>query len=126
MGDATITRSVFSTAVGVQRIPGIDFGELGRRYLEHVAWRAPDTRYFSDKNPGKFMMAGLILRALPQARIVHLRRNAMDSCFSNLKELFAANSHPYSYDFGELAGHYRNYSRLMAHWHASRPGGSST
>lgn len=112
----------FLDTVGVQRIPGIDFGELGRRYLEHVAWRAPDTRYFSDKNPGNFMMAGLILRALPHARIVHLRRNAMDACFSNLKELFAANSHPYSYDFGDLAGHYRNYSRLMAHWHAIAPG----
>jgi hypothetical protein len=67
-------------------------------------------------------MAGLILRALPHAKIVHLRRNPMDSCFSNLKELFAANSHPYSYDFGELAGHYRNYSRLMAHWHSIAPG----
>jgi len=112
----------FLDAVGVQRIPGIDFGELGRRYLEHVAWRAPHTPYFSDKNPGNFIMAGLILKALPQAKIVHLRRNPMDSCFSNLKELFAANSHPYSYDFGDLAGHYRNYSRLMAHWHAIAPG----
>jgi hypothetical protein len=46
----------------------------------------------------------------------------MDSCFSNLKELFAANSHPYSYEFGDLAAHYRSYSGLMAHWHAIAPG----
>jgi hypothetical protein len=68
------------------------------------------------------MMAGLILRALPQARIIHLRRNAMDSCFSNLKELFGSNAHPYSYDFADLASHYRNYTRLMAHWHEIAPG----
>jgi hypothetical protein len=49
------------------------------------------------QEPGNFQLAGLIARALPQARIVHLRRNPMDSCFSNLKELFAANAHPYSY-----------------------------
>ncbi|MBC7656554.1 MAG: sulfotransferase, partial [Frankiaceae bacterium] len=106
----------------VDRIASVDYPELGARYLEHVAWRAPATRHFSDKNPGNFMLAGLILKALPHARIVHLRRNPMDSCFSNMKELFAANSHPYSYSFEDLAAHYRNYSRLMAHWHDIAPG----
>ena len=105
----------------VDRINDIDYAELGSRYLGHVAWRAPATNHFSDKNPGNFMLAGLILKALPQARIVHLRRNPMDSCFSNMKELFAANSHPYSYSFEDLAAHYRNYSRLMSHWHEVAP-----
>lgn len=112
----------FIDDTGVNRLADVDFAELGRRYLQHVAWRVPETRHFSDKNPGNFILAGLILRALPQAKIVHLRRGAMDSCFSNLKELFAANAHPYSYDFRDLATHYRNYSRLMAHWHAIAPG----
>lgn len=112
----------FIDDIGIARIGDVDFAELGRRYLQHVAWRVPTTRYFSDKNPGNFVLAGLILRALPQAKIVHLRRGAMDSCFSNLKELFAANAHPYSYDFHDLAAHYRNYSRLMAHWHRIAPG----
>jgi tetratricopeptide (TPR) repeat protein len=106
----------------IERLPNVDFAELGRRYLSHVAWRAPGARHFSDKNPGNFMLAGLILKALPQARIVHLRREPMDACFSNLKELFAANAHPYSYDLDDLAAHHRNYSRLMAHWHALAPG----
>lgn len=106
----------------VDRIREIDYAELGSRYLGHVAWRAPATNFFSDKNPGNFMLAGLILKAVPQARIVHLRRNPMDSCFSNMKELFAANSHPYSYSFEDLAAHYQNYSRLMSHWHQVAPG----
>lgn len=112
----------FLDARGIQCIPTVDFGELGRRYLQQIAWRAPNTRYFSDKNPGNFIMAGLILRALPHARIVHLRRGPMDTCFSNLKELFGANSYPYSYDFADLAVHYRNYSKLMTHWHNIAPG----
>jgi hypothetical protein len=106
----------------IARLPGVDFDELGRRYLSHVAWRAPGARHFSDKNPGNFRLAGLILKALPQARIVHLRREPMDACFSNLKELFAANAHPYSYAFEDLASHHGHYSRLMAHWHALAPG----
>jgi tetratricopeptide (TPR) repeat protein len=106
----------------VARLPGVDHGVLGSRYLDHVRWRVPATRRFSDKSPGNFQLVGTILRALPRARIVHLRRHPMDSCFSNLKELFAANAHPYSYDLGDLAAHYGNYSRLMAHWHAIAPG----
>lgn len=106
----------------IARLPGVDFAELGRRYLSHVAWRAPGAQHFSDKNPGNFMLTGLILKALPQARIVHLRREPMDACFSNLKELFAANAHPYSYDLADLAAHHGHYARLMAHWHAIAPG----
>ena len=104
------------------RVGELDHAELGRRYLDHVAWRAPGARLFTDKNPGNFMMAGSILRALPHAKVIHLRRNPMDSGFSNLKELFAANAHAYSYDFADIAAHYRNYSRLMDHWHTIAPG----
>jgi hypothetical protein len=53
---------------------------------------------------------------------VHLRRHPMDSCFSNLKELFAHKYYAYSYALDELATHYRNYTRLMRHWHAIAPG----
>jgi tetratricopeptide (TPR) repeat protein len=112
----------FFDRTAAQQIDQVDYALIGQRYLEHAAWRAPGSAYFTDKNPGNFMMAGLILRALPQARIIHLKRNAMDSCFSNLKELFGSNAHPYSYDFSDLATHYRNYSRLMAHWHQIAPG----
>lgn len=101
----------------------VDYAELGRRYLDHVSWRLPPgISHFTDKNPSNFMMAGLVLRALPRARIIHLRRNPMDSCFSNLKELFGGNAHPYSYGFSDLATHYKNYARLMDHWHAIAPG----
>jgi Tfp pilus assembly protein PilF len=112
----------FIDGVGIERLAGIDFVGLGRRYVEHVRWRVPDTGYFSDKNPGNWMLAGLILRALPQAKVVHLRRNPMDTCFSNLKELFAPRFYPYSYRLEDLAAHYRNYARVMAHWHAIAPG----
>ncbi len=113
----------FFDSRAVELLGNVDYPELGRRYLQHVAWRLPlGASHFTDKNPGNFMMTGLILRALPQARIIHLRRNPMDACFSNLKELFGSNAHPYSYDFQDLATHYHNYSRLMAHWHELAPG----
>lgn len=94
---------------------------LGGRYLERTRWRAGDRPFYTDKLPPNFLNIGWIAGSLPQARIVHLVRNPMDACFSNLKELFAA-PYAYSYDQLEMAGHYGRYRRLMAHWHERFPG----
>jgi hypothetical protein len=98
-----------------------DMAELGRRYLAHARWRAGGKRWFTDKLPLNFLNLGFIAAALPGARILHLVRDPMDACFSNLKELFA-DAYPYSYRLDELAAHYARYRRLMAHWHAVLPG----
>jgi tetratricopeptide (TPR) repeat protein len=90
--------------------------QLGDRYLEHVAWRAREGRFFTDKNPVNFFLVGPILEAFPDAKLLHISRSPMDSCFSNLKELFGGFSHPYSYSLEDTGIHYLNYRRLMAHW----------
>lgn len=84
---------------------------LGRRYLEHTQWRARGRRFYTDKWPENHLAVGHILRALPQARIVVVRRGAADACFSNLKEWFAA-SYFYSYDMREVAHQYARFDRL--------------
>jgi tetratricopeptide (TPR) repeat protein len=95
---------------------------LGSRYLVKTAWVADGSKFYVDKHPMNFQWCGAILKAIPHAKIIHLRRHPMDSCFSNLKELFAHKYYPYSYALDELATHYRNYARLMRHWHAIAPG----
>ncbi len=100
----------------------LDFDLLGTRYRHATSWRALDKAFFTDKAPGNFMSVGLILKALPDARIIHLRRGAMDACFSNLKVLFAPSAYAYSYDQADLAAHRYNYDRLMRHWDTVFPG----
>ena len=100
----------------------MDPNVVGNRYLIKTAWLADDKAYYVDKHPMNFQWCGPILKAIPHARIIHLRRHPLDSCFSNLKELFAHQYYPYSYALDELATHYRNYARLMRHWHAIAPG----
>lgn len=99
----------------------IDFELLGQRYLQHAQWRARGKPRFTDKLPLNFLHVGFIAEALPQARILHMVRDPMDSCLSNLKELFA-DAYPYSYRLDELAEHYGRYRKLMVHWHAMFPG----
>lgn len=105
----------------VDRAGAVDFADVGKRYLDGIAWRLGGRRRFSDKLPSNFLNIGFICRALPQARILHLVRDPMETCFSNLRELFS-DANAYSYDMGDLADYYQQYRRLMAHWHAAFPG----
>jgi hypothetical protein len=56
----------------------------------------------------------LIHLALPNARIIHISRDTLDTCLSCFSKLFSAPI-PFVYDLGELGRYYRHYERLMAH-----------
>jgi hypothetical protein len=99
----------------------IDHAELGRRYLAHTRWHAGGKPLYTDKLPANALLVGLIARALPEAKVIHVSRAPMDACFSNLKELFGE-AYPHSYDQGEMARHYLRHRALMAHWNVAFPG----
>ena len=122
MRDATDhhCRGVIDTTI-VERAASADLTDAGRRYLQGIAWRLDGEPFFTDKLPSNFLNLGFICRALPQARILHMVRDPVETCFSNLRELFS-DANPWSYDQLELAAYYRQYRRLMAHWHATWPG----
>jgi hypothetical protein len=107
---------VYPDAMALERISDIDFEQLGQRYLQHTQWRAGCKPFYVDKLPANWVLAGLIARALPNARILHLVRDPMDVCFSNYRA-FLGYAYPYSYDLTSLAQHYLDYRRVMAHWH---------
>lgn len=105
----------------LERLPSLDFAELGRRYLTQTQWRGLGKRYFIDKLPANWMVAGLIAKALPQAKILHMVRDAMDACFSNFRAFFS-DGYPWSYAIDDLAAHHLQYGKAMAHWHTVLPG----
>lgn len=120
-----------AAARGCQRtLPGIalaeaslrvDFAALGAAYMDGARQAAHGSPCFVDKMPVNYMYCGAIRNALPRARIVHVVRDPMDTCYAIHKTLFHQ-AYPFSCDLGELAGHYLAYRRLMAHWHDAMPG----
>jgi tetratricopeptide (TPR) repeat protein len=68
-----------------------------------------------DKTPSNFLYLGLIATALPDAVLIHVRRNCRDVCYAMYKTLFRM-AYPFSYDLTDLARYYAAYARLMAHW----------
>ncbi len=105
----------------VSRIPDLDLADVGRRYLAQTQWRAKGRRFYIDKQPPNWALAGLIHAALPGARILHMVRDPMDVCFSNWRAFFGK-TYAYSYELGDLASYYLAYRRTMAHWHKVMPG----
>lgn len=100
---------------------GLDYRAIGEGYLRGIAWRAEGAPCVTDKLPSNYYNVGFIARALPRARFVCLRRDPVDIGLSSLRTLFS-HACPYSYDQADFVQHYRNYERLMAHWHRLLPG----
>jgi tetratricopeptide (TPR) repeat protein len=89
--------------------------ELGQMYTARVRALAPEAQRIVDKMPLNFMFVGLIHLALPNAKIVHIKRDPLDNCVSCYSLLFTG-SQPFAYDLAELGHYYRGYEGVMAHW----------
>ena len=72
----------------VERSAEVDFAAIGRGYVEGLAWRMEGKARSVDKLPSNFLNAGFICDALAGASPLHLERDPMETCFSNLRELF--------------------------------------
>ena len=103
---------------------GLDWARVGAAYVESTRPGTGHRRHFVDKLPHNFLYAGFIARALPNAKIVCLRRDPMDVCLSNFRQLFALTSpyYDYSFDLMDTGRYYVMFERLMAHWHTAMPG----
>jgi tetratricopeptide (TPR) repeat protein len=96
---------------------------FGGYYTVRLAGLAPKAGRIVDKLPANFRHLGLLHLALPQAQIIHVRRDPADTCFSCYSKLFASGLN-YTYDLGELGRYFRAYETLMAHWRAVLPPGA--
>ena len=96
------------------------FRQLGGEYLSRVTPLAQGRAHLIDKMPANFLYAGLIPLILPGARIIHARRDPVDTCLSCYTKLFGGEQ-SFTYNQTELGEFYRRYERLMAHWRAVLP-----
>jgi tetratricopeptide (TPR) repeat protein len=95
---------------------------LGEEYLERTRiHRKRGTPFFIDKMPNNFVHLGLILVALPNAKIIDARRQPLACCFSGFKQHFALGQQ-FSYSLEDIGRYYRDYVDLMAHFDRVAPG----
>ena len=94
---------------------------IRKQYLSKLEVLEINERKLTDKMPMNFRYIGFILAAFPEAKIVHLKRDARATCWSIFKSYFDSKGIGYSYDQLDLAKYYGLYSDLMSFWHELYP-----
>lgn len=93
----------------------LDPNALGRAYIEGIEPRSHGHVRIVDKMPLNFLYIGLIRKALPHAKIILVRRGALDNCWAMFSTLFRQ-AYPFTYNFDELSDYYAGFDALMSHW----------
>ncbi|NVZ20770.1 tetratricopeptide repeat-containing sulfotransferase family protein [Pseudomonas costantinii] len=97
-----------------------DLARIGHDYLQRIKPLADGRDRLVDKMPSNFIYAGLIPLILPGARIIHCRRDPVDTCLSCYSKQFGGEQ-LFTYDQTELGQFYRDYEVLMSHWRQLLP-----
>jgi tetratricopeptide (TPR) repeat protein len=95
-------------------------GAVRADYLHLLRTVGPEARRVTDKMPFNFLWIGVAHLLLPRARVIHCRRNPIDTCLSIYQTQFAQHW-GFASDRADLAAYYRQYLRLMEHWRAVLP-----
>ena len=108
------------TLLGAQQA---DMDALGRAYIAHVGKTLGMEGRFIDKMPLNAFYAPLILKALPNARVICLRRHPLDTVLSNYRQLFATSFSYYNYalNLETAARYYVGFDRMMARFRDALP-----
>jgi LPS sulfotransferase NodH len=88
------------------------------QYLQLLSSLSADASRVIDKMPANFMNLGLIHAAFPNARIIHMQRNPLDTGLSIYFQIFS-NTHTYANDLEDIAHYFTQYYRLMQHWRST-------
>ena len=98
---------------------------VAKNYQQAIVQGAGDAKRITDKLLTNYFFLGLINLLFPKAKVIHTRRDPVDTCLSGFTKLFKDDM-PHSYDLGELGRYYGKYRELMEHWEKVLPEGFLT
>jgi tetratricopeptide (TPR) repeat protein len=96
--------------------------QMSAIYADALAQYGDADRVVTDKMPENFKLVGLAAVLMPNLKVVHVRRDPRDVCFSIWKLQFNNEGHAYGNRFEDLAHYYRVHEELIAHWKSIFPG----
>lgn len=97
-----------------------DLNRWGSEYINRLSMISPEAKFITDKMPSNYLLMGLIPLMLPNAKIIHVKRDPIDTCLSCFTRLFNRHQDA-TYDLTELGRHYVSYAKLMDHWRSILP-----
>jgi tetratricopeptide (TPR) repeat protein len=136
-GELTLLQRELMSALGASSLKDLVHMDTGRftsmppaqrqavatKTLSAMRRLAPDATRITDKMPQNFLLLGLLHAFFPAAKIVHCRRDPLDTCVSCFTVLFGEGQE-FAYELSELGDYYGMYAALMKHWREVLPTGS--
>lgn len=117
-----LAEQLCSLTTGNKKFPGCVFdadedvmNQLSQQHIEYLTEISDGCGIVTDKLPHNFLFLGLIELLFPNAKIIHCKREPLDTCVSNYFQYFSG-SLAYPYKLKDIASHYNNYQRIMKHW----------
>tara|TARA_B100000963_G_C22406419_1_gene571235 strand:- start:171 stop:788 length:618 start_codon:yes stop_codon:yes gene_type:complete len=101
---------------GLEDISSDTLLKLRKSYLLELNKVSENNRFVTDKMPHNFFYIGLMIKVLPEAKIIHVKRDPAATCWSNFKHHFIQRGLGYSYDLDDTASYYLLYQDLMEFW----------
>lgn len=105
-------------AAVVRGAAAADWSRTAKAYRAETAFLTGVAAFATDKLPANSLLVGAIRLAFPDAAIVYVRRDPMDIFYSAYRVQFAG-LYGWSHRLADMAEHYANHRRLMAHWRSS-------
>ena len=109
----------------VEKITPAQLDIVAKNYQQAIGQGAGDAKRITDKLLTNYFFLGLINLLFPKAKVIHTRRDPVDTCLSGFTKLFKDDM-PHSYDLTELGRYYAKYRELMEHWEKVLPEGFMT
>ncbi len=116
-GELPFLCSFVSTLIhGIQTINSNNVLRIRNAYLHELEKISNGCRFITDKTPHNFLHIGFLLKALPEAKVIHVQREPAATCWSNFKHYFSTKGLGYSYDLKDTVGYFKLYQDLMDFW----------
>ena len=90
--------------------------EFSENYIRKIENISQNSVRVTDKMPDNYLRTGLIKLLFPKARIIHCRRNPLDTCISIYLNFINIKGNEYSFDLNDIGEYYLDYLKMMKHW----------
>ncbi len=95
--------------------------QIADKYIEYLEQRCPGAKRVINKSITNIHWVGFIALAFPNAKLIHLKRNPLDSCLSSFSKNFTGDGQTFSYNMKEMGEYYAEYMELLDHWNKVFP-----
>jgi tetratricopeptide (TPR) repeat protein len=103
-------------SLGNQTVNSDNVLQIRNAYLNELNKVSNECPFVTDKMPQNFLYIGLLLKALPEAKVIHVQRDPAATCWSNFKHYFTENGLGYCYELSDTVNYFKLYQDLMDFW----------